>query len=144
MEKILRPVLKKAVVSLDPLRQGTADTHDLIQSVTWRENRRMSSIQAAANLALGSDVRLCSGAGSGFGAHEFCKVSFKPFSSPPPPLNSFDVIFAGGPEEVLRKFHKSNHKVVFAADGILWPDKRLADKYPVVHFGKRYLNAGGG
>ncbi|KAB1283639.1 Procollagen-lysine; 2-oxoglutarate 5-dioxygenase 2 [Camelus dromedarius] len=54
----------------------------------------------------------------------------------------FDVIFAGGPEEVLRKFQKSNHKVVFAADGILWPDKRLADKYPVVHIGKRYLNSG--
>lgn len=33
--------------------------------------------------------------------------------------------------------------MVFAADGILWPDKRLADKYPIVHFGKRYLNSGG-
>nr|KAF6475682.1 procollagen-lysine,2-oxoglutarate 5-dioxygenase 2 [Rousettus aegyptiacus] len=55
----------------------------------------------------------------------------------------FDVIFAGGPEEVLKKFQKSNHKVVFAADGILWPDKRLADKYPIVHIGKRYLNSGG-
>ncbi|XP_045395364.1 procollagen-lysine,2-oxoglutarate 5-dioxygenase 2 isoform X3 [Lemur catta] len=55
----------------------------------------------------------------------------------------FDVIFAGGPEEVLKKFQKMNHKVVFAADGILWPDKRLADKYPIVHIGKRYLNSGG-
>uniref|UniRef100_A0AAA9TMY9 Procollagen-lysine,2-oxoglutarate 5-dioxygenase 2 n=1 Tax=Bos taurus TaxID=9913 RepID=A0AAA9TMY9_BOVIN len=55
----------------------------------------------------------------------------------------FNVIFAGGPEEVLKKFQKSNHKVVFAADGILWPDKRLADKYPIVHIGKRYLNSGG-
>jgi procollagen-lysine,2-oxoglutarate 5-dioxygenase 2 len=61
-----------------------------------------------------------------------------------PSLNSFDVIFAGGPEEILKKFLKSNHKVVFAADGILWPDKKLADKYPVVHIGKRYLNSGGG
>lgn len=57
--------------------------------------------------------------------------------------NSFDVIFAGGPDEVLKKFQKTNHKIVFAADGILWPDKRLADKYPVVHIGKRYLNSGG-
>ncbi|KAF3827199.1 hypothetical protein GH733_002685 [Mirounga leonina] len=55
---------------------------------------------------------------------------------------NFNVIFAGGPEEVLKKFQKSNHKVVFAADGILWPDKRLADKYPIVHIGKRYLNSG--
>lgn len=57
--------------------------------------------------------------------------------------NSFDVVFAGGPEEVLKKFQKTNHKIVFAADGLLWPDKRLADKYPVVHIGKRYLNSGG-
>eukprot|EP00069_Balaena_mysticetus_P012797 bmy_07695T0 len=58
-------------------------------------------------------------------------------------FGDFNVIFAGGPEEVLKKFQKSNHKVVFAADGILWPDKRLADKYPTVHIGKRYLNSGG-
>ncbi|KAK2090463.1 Procollagen-lysine,2-oxoglutarate 5-dioxygenase 2 [Saguinus oedipus] len=64
------------------------------------------------------------------------KLSFKN-------LQFFDVIFAGGPEELLKKFQKANHKVVFAADGILWPDKRLADKYPVVHIGKRYLNSGG-
>ena len=68
----------------------------------------------------------------------YFKISFFPPSS-----NSFNVIFAGGPEEVLKKFQKSNHKVVFAADGILWPDKRLADKYPIVHIGKRYLNSGG-
>uniref|UniRef100_A0A8C0WNS8 PLOD1-3-like GT domain-containing protein n=1 Tax=Castor canadensis TaxID=51338 RepID=A0A8C0WNS8_CASCN len=68
--------------------------------------------------------------------HAFKNLSF-------PSLNSFDVIFAGGPEEILKKFLKSNHKVVFAADGILWPDKKLADKYPIVHIGKRYLNSGG-
>ena len=73
---------------------------------------------------------------------KFQQLYFK-ISFPPPPSNSFNVIFAGGPEEVLKKFQKSNHKVVFAADGILWPDKRLADKYPIVHIGKRYLNSGG-
>ncbi|KAG8445321.1 hypothetical protein GDO86_010202 [Hymenochirus boettgeri] len=57
--------------------------------------------------------------------------------------DSYDVIFAGGPEEVLSKFQKSNHKVVFAAEGLLWPDKRLAEKYPVVRVGKRFLNSGG-
>uniref|UniRef100_A0A5F8GCT7 procollagen-lysine 5-dioxygenase n=1 Tax=Monodelphis domestica TaxID=13616 RepID=A0A5F8GCT7_MONDO len=55
----------------------------------------------------------------------------------------YDVIFAGGPEELLKKFQKINHKVVFSADGILWPDKKLADKYPIVHIGKRFLNSGG-
>ncbi|KAE8604275.1 hypothetical protein XENTR_v10014651 [Xenopus tropicalis] len=57
--------------------------------------------------------------------------------------DSYDVIFAGGPEEVLLKFQQSNHKVVFAAEGLIWPDKRLADKYPVVRSGKRFLNSGG-
>ncbi|XP_010220058.1 PREDICTED: procollagen-lysine,2-oxoglutarate 5-dioxygenase 2, partial [Tinamus guttatus] len=56
---------------------------------------------------------------------------------------SYDVIFAGGPEELLKKFQEANHKVVFAADGLIWPDKRLADKYPFVRSGKRFLNSGG-
>lgn len=62
--------------------------------------------------------------------------SFLPFS--------YDLIFAGGPEEILRKFQQANHKVLFAAEGLIWPDKRLADKYPSVRSGKRYLNSGGG
>ncbi|KAM3932213.1 procollagen-lysine,2-oxoglutarate 5-dioxygenase 2 isoform 2-T2 [Leptodactylus fuscus] len=57
--------------------------------------------------------------------------------------DSYDVIFAGGPEELLKKFQQSNHKVVFAAEALVWPDKRLADKYPVVRSGKRFLNSGG-
>lgn len=57
---------------------------------------------------------------------------------------SYDLIFAGGPEEILRKFQQANHKVLFAAEGLIWPDKRLADKYPSIRSGKRYLNSGGG
>lgn len=57
---------------------------------------------------------------------------------------SYDLIFAGGPEEILRKFQQANHKVLFAAEGQIWPDKRLADKYPSIRSGKRYLNSGGG
>ncbi|XP_030431891.1 procollagen-lysine,2-oxoglutarate 5-dioxygenase 2 isoform X4 [Gopherus evgoodei] len=57
-------------------------------------------------------------------------------------IECYDVIFAGGPEEMLKKFQQANHKVVFAADGLIWPDKRLADKYPVVRSGKRFLNSG--
>lgn len=56
---------------------------------------------------------------------------------------SYDLIFAGGPEEILRKFQQANHKVLFAAEGLVWPDKQLADKYPLVRTGKRYLNSGG-
>lgn len=66
------------------------------------------------------------------------------FTPPPVALpRSYDLIFAGGPEELLRKFQQANHKVVFAAEGLVWPDKRLADKYPSVRSGKRYLNSGG-
>lgn len=57
---------------------------------------------------------------------------------------SYDLIFAGGPEEILRKFQQAKHKVLFAAEGLIWPDKRLADKYPSIRSGKRYLNSGGG
>lgn len=58
-------------------------------------------------------------------------------------VDSYDLIFAGGPEEILRKFQQTNHKVIFAAEGLVWPDKRLADKYPSIRSGKRYLNSGG-
>lgn len=58
-------------------------------------------------------------------------------------VDSYDLIFAGGPEEILRKFQQANHKVLFSADGLIWPDKTLADKYPLVRSGKRYLNSGG-
>ncbi|CAB1440196.1 unnamed protein product [Pleuronectes platessa] len=58
-------------------------------------------------------------------------------------VDSYDVIFAAGPDEVLSKFKRLGHRVVFSAEGFCWPDQRLAQKYPVVHSGKRYLNSGG-
>uniref|UniRef100_A0A673ING6 procollagen-lysine 5-dioxygenase n=1 Tax=Sinocyclocheilus rhinocerous TaxID=307959 RepID=A0A673ING6_9TELE len=58
-------------------------------------------------------------------------------------VDSYDLIFAGGPEEIFRKFLQTNHKLVFAAEGIIWPDPRLAEKYPSVRSGKRFLNSGG-
>uniref|UniRef100_A0A672YDU0 procollagen-lysine 5-dioxygenase n=1 Tax=Sphaeramia orbicularis TaxID=375764 RepID=A0A672YDU0_9TELE len=58
-------------------------------------------------------------------------------------VDSYDVIFASGPEELLLKFSRLGHRVVFSAEGFCWPDQRLASKYPEVHSGKRYLNSGG-
>uniref|UniRef100_A0A8C3G4E7 procollagen-lysine 5-dioxygenase n=1 Tax=Cyclopterus lumpus TaxID=8103 RepID=A0A8C3G4E7_CYCLU len=55
----------------------------------------------------------------------------------------YDVIFASGPEELLSKFSRLGHRVVFSAEGFCWPDQRLASRYPEVHSGKRYLNSGG-
>ncbi|MBN3313009.1 PLOD3 dioxygenase, partial [Atractosteus spatula] len=56
---------------------------------------------------------------------------------------AYDVIFASGPQELLWKFGRMNHKVVFSAEGFCWPDQKLASKYPPVYTGKRYLNSGG-
>ncbi|XP_056299129.1 multifunctional procollagen lysine hydroxylase and glycosyltransferase LH3 [Pseudoliparis swirei] len=58
-------------------------------------------------------------------------------------VDSYDVIFASGPEELLSKFSGLGHRVVFSAEGFCWPDQRLASRYPEVHSGKRYLNSGG-
>uniref|UniRef100_UPI00358E9F2B procollagen-lysine,2-oxoglutarate 5-dioxygenase 2-like n=1 Tax=Myxine glutinosa TaxID=7769 RepID=UPI00358E9F2B len=58
-------------------------------------------------------------------------------------VDSYDVIFASGPEELLTKFRQTGHRIVFAAEGLIWPDRRLADKYPLVRMGKRFLNSGG-
>ncbi|XP_038604650.1 procollagen-lysine,2-oxoglutarate 5-dioxygenase 2 isoform X2 [Tachyglossus aculeatus] len=94
----------------------------------WRGGEGMNSIGG------GQKVRLLKEAMRDYADQEDLIVMF---------TECFDVIFAGGPEELLRKFQKINHKVVFAADGLLWPDKRLADRYPIVHIGKRFLNSGG-
>ncbi|XP_051970452.1 procollagen-lysine,2-oxoglutarate 5-dioxygenase 2-like isoform X2 [Xyrauchen texanus] len=58
-------------------------------------------------------------------------------------VDSYDLIFAGGPEEILKKFQQMNHKVVIAAEGIIWPDTLLQEKYPSIRNGKRFLNSGG-
>ncbi|CAB1345676.1 unnamed protein product, partial [Coregonus sp. 'balchen'] len=55
----------------------------------------------------------------------------------------YDVILASGPEELLWKFSRLSHRMVFSAEGFCWPDQKLAPKYPTVHTGKRYLNSGG-
>ncbi|KAJ8338131.1 hypothetical protein SKAU_G00370970 [Synaphobranchus kaupii] len=58
-------------------------------------------------------------------------------------VDSYDVIMASGPQELLWKFSRIGHRVVFSAEGFCWPDQKLASKYPPVYTGKRYLNSGG-
>lgn len=58
--------------------------------------------------------------------------------------DSYDVVFTNGASEILEKFRKMDARVVFAAEGFCWPDKSLAEKYPVVTANeKRFLNSGG-
>uniref|UniRef100_A0A8D2LKA9 procollagen-lysine 5-dioxygenase n=1 Tax=Varanus komodoensis TaxID=61221 RepID=A0A8D2LKA9_VARKO len=97
------------------------------QGEEWKSSETVNSIGG------GQKVRLLKSALEMYADREKLVVMY---------LDCYDVIFAGGPEELLRKFQQANHKVVFAADGRIWPDKRLSDKYPVVRSGKRFLNAG--
>ncbi|KAG9332829.1 hypothetical protein JZ751_014928 [Albula glossodonta] len=54
-------------------------------------------------------------------------------------IDSYDVVFASGPKELLKKFQQSKHKVVFSAETLIWPDRHLEDKHPHFREGKRFL-----
>ncbi|XP_056454742.1 procollagen-lysine,2-oxoglutarate 5-dioxygenase 1 isoform X1 [Gadus chalcogrammus] len=58
-------------------------------------------------------------------------------------IDSYDVVFASGPKELLKKFQQSGHRVVFSSETLIWPDRHLEDKYPHVREGNRFLGAGG-
>ncbi|XP_067325877.1 multifunctional procollagen lysine hydroxylase and glycosyltransferase LH3 [Anolis sagrei] len=58
-------------------------------------------------------------------------------------VDSYDVILAGSPIELLWKFKHFKSKVVFSAESFCWPEWSLAEKYPPVAVGKRFLNSGG-
>ncbi|VDP20791.1 unnamed protein product [Soboliphyme baturini] len=57
-------------------------------------------------------------------------------------IDSYDVIVNANTDEILKRFYKQEAKVLFSAEGFCWPDSTLAAKYPIVKFGKRYLNSG--
>ncbi|XP_013880212.1 procollagen-lysine,2-oxoglutarate 5-dioxygenase 1 [Austrofundulus limnaeus] len=58
-------------------------------------------------------------------------------------IDSYDVVFASGPKELLRKFQQAQHRVVFSSESLIWPDRHLEDKYPHVREGNRFLGSGG-
>ncbi|XP_029911050.1 procollagen-lysine,2-oxoglutarate 5-dioxygenase 1 isoform X2 [Myripristis murdjan] len=58
-------------------------------------------------------------------------------------IDSYDVVFASGPKELLKKFQQARHKVVFSSETLIWPDRHLEDKYPHVREGNRFLGSGG-
>lgn len=57
--------------------------------------------------------------------------------------SSYDVLFASGPTELLKKFKQAKSKVVFSAENYIYPDRKLEAKYPQVRDGKRFLGSGG-
>ncbi|XP_046896504.1 procollagen-lysine,2-oxoglutarate 5-dioxygenase 1 isoform X3 [Hypomesus transpacificus] len=58
-------------------------------------------------------------------------------------IDSYDVVFASGPKELLKKFQQTKHQVVFSSETLIWPDRHLEDKHPHVREGKRFLGSGG-
>ncbi|XP_058567875.1 multifunctional procollagen lysine hydroxylase and glycosyltransferase LH3 [Neofelis nebulosa] len=58
-------------------------------------------------------------------------------------VDSYDVILAGSPSELLKKFVQSGSRLLFSAEGFCWPEWGLAEQYPEVGTGKRFLNSGG-
>ncbi|KFM79073.1 Procollagen-lysine,2-oxoglutarate 5-dioxygenase 3, partial [Stegodyphus mimosarum] len=92
----------------------------------------------------GGDVRLYSG-----GGHKvnFLKQAMEKYYEQKDLVvmfvDSYDVIFMASPDEILKRFHKTKAKVLFSAEGFCWPDPTLADSYPKVEKGKRFLNSGG-
>ncbi|XP_061697069.1 procollagen-lysine,2-oxoglutarate 5-dioxygenase 1 isoform X2 [Syngnathoides biaculeatus] len=58
-------------------------------------------------------------------------------------IDSYDVIFASSPKELLKKFLQAQHKVVFSSETLIWPDRHLEDKHPHVREGNRFLGSGG-
>lgn len=57
--------------------------------------------------------------------------------------DSYDVIVTGTKHTILEKFDSLDARVVFGAEDFCWPDKSLAENYPRVSFGYKYLNSGG-
>ncbi|KAK2117258.1 Multifunctional procollagen lysine hydroxylase and glycosyltransferase LH3 [Saguinus oedipus] len=57
-------------------------------------------------------------------------------------VDSYDVILAGGPSELLKKFVQSGSRLLFSAESFCWPEWGLAEQYPEVGTGKRFLNSG--
>ncbi|CEF71662.1 Procollagen lysyl hydroxylase [Strongyloides ratti] len=59
-------------------------------------------------------------------------------------MDAYDVLFTSSSNKILISFlyeYKDN-RVLFSAEGFCWPDKSLVTKYPLVKFGKRFLNSG--
>ncbi|CAI9571104.1 unnamed protein product [Staurois parvus] len=54
---------------------------------------------------------------------------------------SYDDIFASGPAELVKKLKQAKSKVVFSAEAVAYPERRLEPKYPSVIEGKRFLGS---
>lgn len=56
--------------------------------------------------------------------------------------DSYDIMFAAGWDEILKKFEALNSEIVFAAESYPWPDTSQAPIYPATPHRAKYANAG--
>ncbi|CAJ0581474.1 unnamed protein product, partial [Mesorhabditis spiculigera] len=59
-------------------------------------------------------------------------------------VDAYDVVFSNPIETILRRFLTKfqDARILFGAEPYCWPDASLVDQYPLVEFGKRFLNSG--
>ncbi|KAI6239005.1 Oxoglutarate iron-dependent oxygenase domain containing protein [Aphelenchoides fujianensis] len=59
-------------------------------------------------------------------------------------VDAYDVVITASADEIARRFRLDfpDAQILFGAEPFCWPDKQLANAYPPVTFGERYLNSG--
>ncbi|EPY81909.1 hypothetical protein CB1_000698006 [Camelus ferus] len=57
-------------------------------------------------------------------------------------VDSYDVILAGSPSELLKKLVRSGSRLLFSTEGFCSPEWGLAEQDPEVGTGKRFLHSG--
>ena len=57
--------------------------------------------------------------------------------------DSYDVMFNGGPEEIIAQFRNMKSPVVFSTEKTCWPDESISEDYPDTESSYKYLNSGG-
>ena len=57
--------------------------------------------------------------------------------------DSYDVVFADGPESIINKWNSLGGGMIFTAEKTCWPEPHLSKVYPDSPYDYRYLNSGG-
>lgn len=57
--------------------------------------------------------------------------------------DSYDVVFAASPQEIIKKFREMRSEIVFSTEKTCWPDESLIEQYPTVETEYKFLNSGG-
>lgn len=91
----------------------------------------------------GSDIKNKPGGGWKI---NLLKTAIEPYKDDPNKIilftDGYDVVFLTNIAEITEKFKATKAKILFGAEKFCWPDVKLAEKYPEVSEGNRFLNSG--